>query len=104
MFDRKRFRVNVFGSVLVTFALTGCMTSEEMQRSRAEEMRQARMLEERRCASFGFKRGTSEFSNCMLQLDIQKRNAAALRESTPPLTEKQCRDAGRYFLPFVGCQ
>ncbi len=103
MFDRKRFRVNVFGSVLVTFAVTGCMTSEQMQRVRAEEMRQARMQEENRCTSFGFKRGTSEFSNCMLQLDLQKRNAEALRQARPPLTEKQCRDSGRFWT-FMGCQ
>jgi hypothetical protein len=95
--------MQVFGSLLIAIFISGCMTAEQLQRERAEEIRQTRMQEESRCATFGFKRGTSDFSNCMLQLDIQKRNAEALRQATPPLTEKQCRAAGRFWT-FMGCQ
>jgi hypothetical protein len=102
MHSRTKSFLRAWGFLSLAFAVTGCMTSEEIQRERAEEMRQARLQEERKCLSFGFKRGTSDFSNCMLQLDIQKRNAAALRQASPPLTEKQCRDAGRMFIPFTG--
>jgi hypothetical protein len=34
---------------------------------------QQRAMDNQKCASFGFKRGTTAFSNCLLRLDLDRR-------------------------------
>jgi hypothetical protein len=47
---------------MLALALTGCVTTEAEYRARDEE----------RCRSFGFRAPSEGFSNCLLQLDLDR--------------------------------
>lgn len=50
--------------VLLTVLLAGCKTMTPEER---------RAMDGQTCASFGFKRGTTAFSNCLLDLELDRR-------------------------------
>jgi len=95
---------------LTAITLQGCANLSralEQAKAQAQEQREERiqaeaMRLESECLRLGFRMGTSEMAQCKLQLQIQERNASALRQAVPPLTERQCREARRFWTVW-GC-
>ena len=100
---------NVISLILISLAFTGCSTSPEQQ-IRDEQARQfrikqhaqhlARQEEERsdklkkQCVTYGFKPGTTEFSQCLLQVDQQEsaNRAAWYREQNRQQQQNPMQD------------
>lgn len=54
---------SMFGLVGLTVVLAGCQTLSPAE---------IRARNEKTCASYGFKRGTASFSQCLLDLDLDR--------------------------------
>lgn len=54
-------------TVLLTLFITGCVSMTPEER---------RALENQTCSSYGFRRGTDAFANCLLNLDLDRRAAS----------------------------
>ncbi|MEF0939597.1 hypothetical protein [Rhizobium sp. BR 362] len=48
--------------IAMALALTACQTAEEI-----------RAADEARCSSYGFRRGTESFANCLMNQDLSRR-------------------------------
>ncbi|MBB4568418.1 hypothetical protein [Rhizobium leucaenae] len=48
--------------IAMALALTACQTAEEI-----------RAADEARCSSYGFRRGTENFANCLMNQDLSRR-------------------------------
>jgi hypothetical protein len=66
--------------------VTGCMSPEQSRRAaereaaqKAAQERQVRAQMESKCDSYGFKRGSSDFSRCLLSLDQQRMDERSRR-------------------------
>ena len=65
---------------LVFLGLAGCVSQEKLARQRQYEEQQYQAQLARRCLSFGITPGTSEFAQCMSQLDqANEQRRAAIR-------------------------
>jgi hypothetical protein len=65
---------------LVLLGLAGCVSQEQLARQRQYEEQQYQAQLARRCLSFGITPGTSEFAQCMSQLDqANEQRRAAIR-------------------------
>ncbi len=67
--------------ILLCVLLSACVTSEERaaQRARAEQV--AAVQRDARCASFGYNRGSPEFSKCLESMFVQQQQMAAIEEA-----------------------
>ena len=54
-------------AVLLTLFVTGCVSMTPEER---------RALDNQTCSSYGFRRGTDAFANCLLSLDLDRRAAS----------------------------
>jgi hypothetical protein len=54
-------------TVLLTLFITGCVSMTPEER---------RALDNQTCSSYGFRRGTDAFANCLLNLDLDRRAAS----------------------------
>ncbi|MBB3144196.1 hypothetical protein FHS21_000579 [Phyllobacterium trifolii] len=54
-------------TVLLTLLITGCVSMTPEER---------RALDNQTCSSYGFRRGTDAFANCLLNLDLDRRAAS----------------------------
>ena len=52
----------VLSLLAMTFVLSSCQTAEEI-----------RAADEARCSSYGFRRGTENFANCLMNQDLSRR-------------------------------
>lgn len=59
--------------LLVLVLLAGCTSQEEQNRRYTAAVHN-------RCEGYGFKQGTKEFSNCVMQVDLANRHAAQQRQ------------------------
>lgn len=57
--------------------LSGCVSTEEAAARRAAEAQAARSSREARCSSFGYQRGTPDYSHCLESMYVQDQQAAA---------------------------
>jgi hypothetical protein len=65
--------VKVLGIGVFVLLALGSATSQEQKQQYMSNL-------QNRCAGYGFRQGTPEYSNCLMQLDTQN-NAAAARQS-----------------------
>jgi hypothetical protein len=61
--------------------LAACASSEEIAAKRAAAERAAQANRETRCASFGYKNGTPEYSKCLENLYVQQQQLEAVEEA-----------------------
>src|SRR5258708_24515827 len=70
-------------SVLVAscVVLSACASRQEIAARKAEAERVAQSKREERCASFGYTRGTPDFSRCLENLYLQDQQTAAAEKA-----------------------
>jgi len=80
--------------MLSAVSMTGCMSPEQSRRAaereaaqKAAQERQVRSQMEGKCDSYGFKRGSSDFSRCLLSLDQQR-----MQERSRRIAEQERHD------------
>ena len=66
--------------IFITLLLAGCMTAEEKAQIKLNEEKTIILGHQNRCINYGFKTDTAQFSNCMMQLDLAKKEEKALKE------------------------
>lgn len=57
-----RIAASVLSLLAITLLLSSCQTAEEI-----------RAADEARCSSYGFRRGTENFANCLMNQDLSRR-------------------------------
>lgn len=57
---------------VVAFGLFGCASDEEMRRQYVADVNA-------QCRAYGFKPGTPEFSNCLMQIDVDRQRSAEMQ-------------------------
>ncbi|MGG6894579.1 MULTISPECIES: hypothetical protein [Rhizobium] len=57
-----RIAASIFSLLAIAFVLSSCQTAEEI-----------RAADEARCGSYGFKRGSENFANCLMNQDLSRR-------------------------------
>ena len=92
--------------MLSAVLLTGCMSPEQSRRAaereaaqKAAQERQVRSQMEGKCDSYGFKRGTADFSRCLLSLDRQRMDEssrAAAEQTRHQEKSQRCLAASGY--------
>ena len=60
--------------------LYGCVSPEEKAQLKLEQQRKIIEADNNKCIGYGFTKGTDQFSNCMMQLDISRKEEAALKK------------------------
>jgi|UniRef100_Q11DK9 colicin import membrane protein len=78
-------RTQFMASLLVALSLPGCASFEEA-------IREARMTDRERCASYGYFEGTEPFASCMIKLSTQRQIEAANRRH-----REEMQAANRHF-------
>ena len=66
--------------IVITILLSGCVTPEERAQIKLNKEKALIADDQNRCLNYGFTTGTSEFSNCMMQLDMARKEEKALKE------------------------
>ena len=66
--------------IFITLLLGGCMTAEERAQIKLNEEKTIILDHQNRCLNYGFKTDTTQFSNCMMQLDLARKEEKALKE------------------------
>jgi len=56
--------------MLLTILITGCVSMTPEER---------RAIDNQTCSSYGFRRGTDAFANCLLNLDLDRRAASRVQ-------------------------
>ena len=56
------------------------MTAEERTQKKLNEQKAIIADDQNRCLNYGFTTATTEFSNCMMQLDMARKEEKALKE------------------------
>jgi hypothetical protein len=72
------------GMVLLALArvvLSACASREELAAKKAAAEQVVQAEREKRCASFGYQRGTSDYSKCLESLYLQDQQLAAAEEA-----------------------
>jgi hypothetical protein len=67
--------------ILSCLLLCACASSEERAARKAESERVAATQRDARCASFGYQRGSPDFSRCLESMYVQDQQQAAIEES-----------------------
>ena len=63
------------GGLAAALVLSGCSTTTSEQR---------RALDEEQCAAYGFRVGSDAFASCLLQLDLDRREARRQQLNSAP--------------------
>lgn len=79
--------------VLVGLALSACASREEIAARKAETERLAASQRDARCASFGHKRGSPDFSRCLESMYVQDQQMAAAKEAEDAARVQRVGDA-----------
>jgi hypothetical protein len=80
-------RFNFIGAMTLALVLGGCASREELA------ARHMTMLEGK-CASYGYQKGTSPWSQCLKDLDIAYLNAESRREGAAAQGSTICNTVG----------
>ena len=78
--------------IVILFAvlsLYGCVTPEEKAQLQLEKEKTLILEDQNKCLGYGFAKGTDQFSNCMMQLDISRNEEKALKKDLRCEREKQ---------------
>ena len=70
----------IVANILIISLLSGCITPEEKAQLKLEQQRKIIEADNNKCIGYGFTKGTDQFSNCMMQLDISRKEEAALKK------------------------
>ena len=73
----------------ICLAVFGCISAEEKTELRLEKEKALVLEDQNKCINYGFSRGTDQFSNCMMQLDISRNEEKALKKALRCEREKQ---------------
>ena len=76
-------------NILIISLLSGCITPEEKAQLKLEQQRKIIETDNNKCIGYGFTKGTDQFSNCMMQLDISRNEEKALKKALRCEREKQ---------------
>lgn len=66
--------------IVITILLSGCVTPEERAQIKLNKEKALIEGDKNRCFNYGFTSGTTQFSNCMMQLDLARKEEQALKE------------------------
>ena len=66
--------------IFITLLLSGCMTAEERAQIKLNEEKTIILGHQNSCLNYGFTKGTTQFSTCMMQLDLARKEEKALKE------------------------
>ena len=78
--------------IVILFAvllLYGCVTPEKKTQLQLEKQKTLVLEDQNKCIKYGFSKGTDQFSNCMMQLDISRNEEKALKKALRCEREKQ---------------
>lgn len=67
-------------NILVFILISGCIKNEGKIDNKLEKEKAITNANKNTCLGYGFSEGTDQFSNCMMQLDISRKEKNALRE------------------------
>ena len=73
----------------ISLALFGCISAEEKAELKLEKEKALVLEDQNKCINYGFSKGTDQFSNCMMQLDISRNEEKALKKTLRCEREKQ---------------
>ena len=73
----------------VCLSLLGCISAEEKANLKLEKEKALILADQNKCLGYGFTKGTDQFSNCMMQLDISREEEKALKKVLRCESEKQ---------------
>jgi hypothetical protein len=104
-------RISLLMVLIFGVFLSGCSTiqsvAEAMQQAEQEKAQRYRASLRTQCMGFGFRDGTQQMASCMMQVDINNKQAEAVRSLRPPpplfTDETDCRRGGWKWTGFV-CQ
>ncbi len=73
-------RFKIIANILIIILLSGCISVEERAELKLKKERELIDADNNKCVGYGFTKGTNQYANCMMQLDISRKEEYALKE------------------------